>query len=291
MKTGARGLHPVSSLLFFVSVFLVTLLTLNPYVLSVSLLGAVLLDVRLRGKKAVKGIFLFLLPTAVLITLFNAFFAHYGVTVLFTFKSGNNVTLEAFVCGAVYAFRTVCMILWLFCFNEILSQEKFLFLFAKVSPRLSLVLSMVLRFLPLFSDNAEEIGRAQRGIGNDSKSGSFFVRFKSSLRAVSILITRSLEHAIDTANSMTARGYSLKGRTNSRKYPFRFVDVLLIVLSVLSCVCSIVFIESVEARFNPVIFVEPPSVKGASVCVLFFALCVSPFIFDVSEEKLWSISN
>jgi len=291
MKTGARGLHPVSALVFFCGVFFVTLLTLNPYVLAVSFFCAAALDIRLRGKRAVKGIFTFLLPTAVLITLFNLLFAHYGVTVLFTLKSGNNITLEALVCGAVYAVRTVCTVLWLFCFNEIVSDEKFIYLFARISPRLALVLSMVLRFIPLFSDYAEEIQKARKGLGIDAKSGSISSRFKNSVHAVSILITRSLEHAIDTANSMTARGYSLKGRTNCRTYPMRAVDAALCALCVFSCVLAVVFRESIFAEFNPVIFVEPLSVKGASVCVLFFALCVLPLIFDLSEEKLWSISN
>lgn len=291
MKTGVRGLHPVSSFLFFFGVFTVTLFTLNPYLLAESLFCSAALDIRLRGKKAVRGILTFILPTAVLITLFNAVFAHYGVTVLFTPKGGNNVTLEVIVCGAVYAVRTVCVVLWLFCFNEIVSDEKFIFLFARVSPRLALVLSMVLRFLPLFSAHAEEIQTARRGLGFDSKSGSVSSRFKNSVRCVSILITRSLERAIDTADSMLARGYSLKGRTNCMTYPVRAADFVLSGLSVFSCVLFLVFKNSVFCEYNPVIFIEPPSVKGAAVCCFFLALCASPFIFDLSEEKLWSISN
>lgn len=291
MKTGARGIHPVSALVFFCGVFFVTLFTLNPYVLAVSFFGAATLDIRLRGKRAVKGIFTFLFPTAILITLFNVLFAHYGVTVLLTLKSGNNITLEALFCGAVYAVRTVCTVLWLFCFNEIVSDEKFIYLFARISPRLALVLSMALRFIPLFSDYAKEIQIAHKGLGIDSKSGSILSRFKNSVHAVSILITRSLEHAIDTANSMTARGYSLKGRTNCRTYPVRAIDIVIFILSISSCVFLMIFKNSVAAQFNPVIFVEPLSIKGASVCILFFALCVLPFIFDLSEEKLWSISN
>ncbi len=291
MKTGARGLHPVSSFAFFLAAIFVTLFKLNPAVLLTSLFCAAALDLKLRKKKAAKGIFAFLLPTAVLITLFNLFFAHYGVTVLFTLKSGNNVTLEALVCGAVYALRTVCAVIWLFCFNEIVTEEKFIFLFAWISPRLALVLSMILRFLPLFSFHAEEIQRARKGLGIDSKSGSFFERFKNSAHALSILVTQALEHAIDTANSMTARGYTLKKRTNCRRYPLRAFDVFLLALSFVSLLFAVIFRESVYASFNPVIFVEAPSFKGATVCVCFFALCVSPLIFELSEEKLWSISN
>lgn len=291
MKTGARGLHPVSSFAFFLCVCLVTLFTLNPVVLLTSFFCAAALDLKLRGKKAAKGILTFLLPTAALITLFNIFFAHYGVTVLFTFKSGNNATLEALVCGATYALRTVCTVIWLFCFNEIVTEEKFIFLFARISPRLALVLSMVLRFIPLFSFRAEEIQKARKGIGIDSKSGSFFERFKNSAHALSILVTQALEHAIDTANSMAARGYTLKKRTNCKRYPLRAFDVFLLALSFLSLLLAAVFRESIYASFNPVIFVEPPSFKGAAVCVCFFALCVSPLIFELSEEKLWSISS
>ena len=291
MKTGARGIHPVSAFVFFALVFVVTLGTWSPFLCGVSILCALALDVRLRGKRALRSFFAFVLPVILLVTLFNLFFAHYGVTVLFVLKSGNSVTLEAGVCGFVYGVRTACTLIWLFCFNEIMSEDKFIFLFGKFAPRLALVLSMALRFIPLFFESAQEIEDARHGIGMDSKSGSVFARLKNSSHAFSILVTRSLEHAVDTADSMAARGYSLKGRTNCSFYPFRAFDAVLLAVSVAGALSVFVFSKSLFASYNPVIEIAPVSPQGVFACCLFFAMCVLPLAFDLREEKLWSISN
>lgn len=291
MKVGLRGLHPVSAFVFFLSSIALTLLTQYPLLIFIGFFGAALLDIRGRKMKSVKMLLSFILPLVLLVTLFNVLFAHYGVTVLFTFKSGNNLTLESLICGAVYGVRTACLILWLFCFNEIVDEDKFIYLFSRFTPRLALVISMALRFIPLFSQRAEQIEKSRRAIGVTSKSGSFFNRLSAGVHNLSILISWSLERAIDTADSMTSRGYGLKKRKNCVRYPFRLFDFVLIFFSAISLILAVVFRSSVYADYNPVIYVEPFSLRSLSVCVLFFVLCVLPIIFDVTEERAWSISN
>lgn len=291
MKIGLRGLHPLAAFMFFFAAFLLTLMTQHPLFTCISFLCAALLDIRNRKKRAIKTLFGFLLPLTLFITAFNVLFAHYGVTVLFTLKSGNNVTLESLVCGAVYGFRTACLILWLFCFNEIVDEDKFIYLFSRFTPRLALVISMVLRFVPLFSQRAAEIEKARRAIGIDTKSGSFINRIRAAVHNVSILIGWSLEHAIDTANSMTARGYGLKKRKNCVRYSFHPFDAVLIVLSIFSFVLTLVLRESIYADYNPVIYIEAFSPQSVAVFAAFFVLCILSLIFDLTEEKTWSISN
>ncbi len=290
MKIGARGIHPFSAAVFFAVVFVITLLTLNPYLLAISFLSGFMFDINLREKKAIKELCC-LSAIAVVIVLFNTLFAHYGVTVLFTLKRGNNITLEAFVCGAVYAVRFVSTMIWLSCFNEVVDEEKFLFLFGRLSPRLALVTSMVLRFLPLVSRYTAETQKACRGIGSDSSVGSIYVRLKNATRIVSIVISRLLEHAVDTANSMMARGYTLKGRTSCRVYPSRIIDALLVSVSGLSALLILSLNDSVAAQYNPIIIIAPFSLRCATVCLGFTVLCFLPLAFDITEKKIWSISN
>lgn len=291
MKTGVRGIHPVSAVLFFSAVLLVELLTLNPAIIIIGFFSALFLDFRLRGKSSLKTLFSFLLPMALSVALFNALFAHYGVTVLFELRSGNAVTLEATVCGVVYGFRTMNAILWLYCFNEIVTQEKYIYLFGSVAPRLSLVTSMVLRFIPLLSKRASEIEKARRGIGIDSKSGSLLKRVKNASHSVSILVSWSLERAADTAASMTSRGYSSGKRTNCLKYSVRAFDIVLSVLSVFASALSVIFKKSLSAEFNPVIYFEKPTFRSVFTCAVFLAACVLPLIFDFWEARLWSTSK
>lgn len=291
MNVGMKGLHPVSAFAFFAVVFCLTLFTWHPVFTLLSFFSAALIDVRNRKKRAVKTIFGFLLPLVMFVTVFNVLFAHYGVTVLFTLKSGNNITLESLVCGMVYGLRTACLLLWLFCFNETVDEDKFIYLFSRFTPRLALVVSMVLRFIPLFSSRAAEIEKARRAIGVDTKIGSLVNRLRAAVHNASILISWSLERALDTANSMTARGYGLKKRKSCVQYPFRTFDIALLLLSALSLVLTVVFRESVYAEYNPVIYIETMSARSIAVFAAFLILGVLPLVYDLTEEKRWSISN
>lgn len=71
---------------------------------------------------------------------------------------------------------------------------------------MSLVLSMTLRFVPRFSAQARRVSRAQAAVGNDMHAGSPVHRVKCALMVFSILVTWSLENAVDTADSMRAPG-------------------------------------------------------------------------------------
>ncbi len=68
---------------------------------------------------------------------------------LFYLKTGP-VTLEAIVYGLVLASMLFISILWFSCYNKVMTTDKFVYLFGRVIPALSLVLSMVFRFVPRF---------------------------------------------------------------------------------------------------------------------------------------------
>lgn len=57
------------------------------------------------------------------------------------FLNGNPVTLEAVLYGLDIAAMLVAVMYWFKCYNHIMTSEKILFLFGKVIPKLSLLLS------------------------------------------------------------------------------------------------------------------------------------------------------
>lgn len=71
---------------------------------------------------------------------------------LFYLKTGP-VTLEAIVYGLVLASMLFISILWFSCYNKVMTTDKFVYLFGRVIPALSLVLSMVFRFVPRFGNS------------------------------------------------------------------------------------------------------------------------------------------
>ena len=85
-----------------------------------------------------------------------------------------------------------------------------MYLFGRVIPALSLVLSMTLRFVPLFRRQLEVVRQAQFCIGRDASCGSVWQRVRRAVTIFSIMVTWALENAIETADSMKSRGYGLR---------------------------------------------------------------------------------
>lgn len=291
MKLGFKGLHPVAALVFFVFAFAFSLMASNPFSLSIAFFCGAAYDLKLQGKKAAAYIFKFILPLIILITVFNGLFSHYGVTVLFVMKNGNSFTLEALAYGLVSAVRAASMLLWLDCFNEILTSEKIVFLFGRFSPRLALVISIVLRFIPLVRSQSSQILRAEKGIGNSGEIGGFFARIRSAARRLSVLVSWTMEKGIDTSDSMHARGYGLKGRTSYDDYVFLFRDAAVVFASVLAAALGFACKNRLAAYYNPIVYLPNIDLLSALVIVLFAAVLIMPLIFDLREEKLWSISK
>ena len=105
------------------------------------------------------------------------------------------------------------VIQWFSCYNCVMTTAKFVYLFGRIIPALSLVLSMALRFVPRFTTQLRVIRNGQKAMGRDVTNGSILAKAKHGMNILSILVTWALENAIETSDSMRSRGYGLHGRT------------------------------------------------------------------------------
>ncbi len=290
MKTGFSGYNPISGLLFYVFAFTVSLTATHPVTLITTAVCALIYDIKLRGKKAVKPLMKLVLPMALISALINGFFNHSGETVLFSLPWKSPFTLEAVIYGLVFAVRAGSVLIWLGSFNEILTDDKIMFLFGKISPKTALILSMALRFMPLIMSQSEDIAKAEKGIGISLTSGSFIKRLKCASRRLSVLVSWSLERGIDTKNSMTARGYGLKGRTSYSRYRFGIRDAVFSVLIISGAVLMLISKETLTALFMPGIVIPFPSPFDIFTSVYLAFILLLPAIIDIREERKWSLS-
>ena len=102
---------------------------------------------------------------AVFAALVNPAFNHEGATILTYLPSGNPLTLESMLYGAAAAVMLASVVLWFSSYNEVMTSDKFVYLFGRVIPALSLVLSMSLRFIPKFKVQMQTVSEAQACIG------------------------------------------------------------------------------------------------------------------------------
>lgn len=291
MKLGFKSVHPVSAFIFFVFAFFFCLAAEHPMTLAVSFVCGTVYDLKLQKKKTLSFLFKFILPLMLLVTLFNGLFSYYGATVLFTINSENYFTREPLIYGFVSAVRISAMLLWLDCFNEVVSNDKFIFLFGGISPRLALIISMVLRFIPLIRTQSAEISKAEKGIGNSVSSSRFTDKIRKASRRLSILVFRTLEKGIDTSDSMRARGYGLHGRTSYNSYVYSKKDLAITFFSIGAIILTFLSDEKFSASYNPIVDIYVPDMVSVFLIIFFAAILLMPTALDLREEKRWSISK
>ena len=293
MKDCFSGFHPLVNMVYFVFVIVMTAFLLHPVYLGISLTGALLYCGVLQGwKKTGRVLLLFTLPVMVIAILVNPLFNHYGVTTLFYLQDGNPVTLESMLYGLTMAVMLCAVILWFQCYSRVMTSDKFICLFGRLIPALSLIISMILRFIPLFVQRSRTIENAQRGIGRSGR-GTLRKRLKYGIQRFSVLITWSLENAIVTADSMKSRGYGLKGRTSFSVFTFTLRDgILLLLLAVPGAgVLTACGTGYVYASFNPRILLSgwPLSAGGILLYALYAWICLLPLLLQIRQQCRWKM--
>ena len=285
--------HPIVNFVFFVIVLVIGMFVNHPVILGISFIAAVVYSFVLLGwRKSVKMNLVFSLPVMLITMLINPMFNHYGVTILFYLRNGDPMTLESMIYGVVMAVTLVSIIIWFSCYTKIMTSDKFIYLFGRIIPGLSLIFSMVLRFVPKFIAQIKVISNGQKCVGRDLSNGNIFKRAKHGITILSIMITWALENAIETADSMKARGYGLRGRTAFSLYRFDRRDA--VVMSVMTVLLVGFIIGTANGctyvLYNPRIKINGimPVTPGSFLTYFAYAaLCFLPVIIDGLEELKW----
>lgn len=289
IKDAFSNCHPLVNFLYFGLVIGFSMFFMHPVCLAVSLVSAVCYSVSLKGKNSIRLIVRYALPVMLLTAIINPAFNHQGSVVLCYLPTGNPLTLESIIYGIAAAVMLVSVLLWFGCYTEVMTSDKFIYLFGRIIPSMSLVLSMTLRFVPKFKEQFELVKEAQSLIGRDTSNGSLLKRLRAAAGCFSITVTWSLENAIETADSMKSRGYGFKKRTTFSIYKLTERDKYALLWIAL---CGIYLISGTLSgelfwRYFPSIsgiIAEPMTV---SFEITYLALCMTPLIIDIEEEIKW----
>lgn len=284
------GYHPAVNFLYYAMVLLFSMCLMHPAYLLISLTGALAYDISLRGRKAVRFAAAGLLPMALFAAAVNPAFNYEGATILTYLPGGNPLTLESILYGAAAAAMLAAVVLWFSSYQMVMTSDKFVYLFGRIIPALSLVLSMALRFIPRFRAQLHTVGEAQACLGRDTQNGSLLRRMKNALRVFSITVTWSLENAIETADSMRARGYGLPGRTAFSIYRLDSRDRAA--LAWLGFCGFDLFAGWMAGgmyfRYYPTVKCAPLTPMTASFALVYLCLCLTPVALNWKEDAAWS---
>ena len=262
---------------------------LHPICLAVSLVSACSYALYLHGKKALRAGLLFLLPMLLFTAILNPLFNHQGATILAYLPNGNPLTLESTLYGVAAGVMLLTVIAWFACLNAVMTSDKFVYLFGRLIPTLALILAMTLRLIPRFRKQITVIAQAQRGIGRGLSRGNLLQKLRHGVKILSITVTWALENAIETADSMKARGYGLPGRSAFSIFRFDRRDFWGMVY-IFICV-AIVFGGAVtgayQFRYFPTIRGEWGGMGTLLLFGAYFALGVFPILVNLKEEFVW----
>ena len=281
--------HPIINFTYFVLMFVCAMFFMHPVSLLISLACALTYAIYLNGKKAVRFSLMYILPMMLMAAIINPAFNHEGATILTYLPSGNPLTLESILYGLASALILASVITWFSCYNAVMTSDKFVYLFGRIIPALSLVLSMTLRFVPKFKAQLHVVSEAQRCVGRDVSDGTMFQRLKNAIIILSIMVTWSLENAIETADSMKSRGYGLPGRTAFSIYRFDDRDKTALIWL---CFCGFYIFAGWMAgglswQYYPIIKGTLTGVFPISFQLVYLALSLTPVILNGMEDRKW----
>ncbi len=279
--------NPIAIFIYFMLLVGIVISTASPAVLFVSVAVSLFYIFMLGGIKSLIKNIIMMIITVFFITLINILFTHRGNTNLFNIGE-NAVTLEALLFGLFAGCVFANIIVWFECLNKILNGEMILYLFSRISSFFALFVSMIFRYIPLLRKRYAEISNVQRCMGV-TENGSLLKKIKTTARRTSILISWSLEASIETADSMAARGYGLKGRSTYSMYKFILRDLFLTFLMILFACISLFFMKKydVEVIFYPSVECPQCDLHFIVVLLSFFALSMIAPILDLIGDIKW----
>ena len=290
MRTFA-SYHPIVLFSYFTMVILFSMFYMHPIYLGISLFASMVFLGSLKGLSALKKNLTVSIPVFLVIALSNPLFNHKGVTPLF-YMNNNPITLEAILYGLAMATMILTVLFWFACYHEVMTSDKFICLFGPIIPSIALVLSMTLGLVPKFKHQIKLITNSQKTLGMYVSSGSILKRTKSGMRILSILITWALENAIDTADSMKARGYGLRPRSSYSLFRFSKRDGLLLGATLLLGVFIIIG-ESIgfsSFHYYPHVSALEFSPMALFLYFSYFVLMILPVVLESKEEIKWRLS-
>ena len=281
------GFHPAVNLAFFVAALGMTMFIQQPVYLLISMISGCAYLLYLQGRKGMLRQVGYLVPILIMVAILNPLFNHEGLTVLWYLPNDNPITLEAICFGIASAVMMGASIVWFNCCNTVFTSDKIIYLFGRVIPALSLLISMTLRFVPRFKNFLQSVLRTQNAMHKPENTKE---KLQQALEAFSATVSWAMEQSIVSADSMKSRGYGMKGRTAFSIYIFEKRDGTALILLAVFCGGAVIPCMTGHADWN-----YYPGLSGELLGpVQLFAyfcyggMCLLPLIIDLLEDRKWN---
>lgn len=199
--------HPAVPALYIVLTLGLTMFSMQPVLIALSLAGGLAYGFATRGAARTLGALRWQLPVILIIALVNPLFSASGSTELFRIGM-RAVYLESMVYGLCMGGLFVASVLWFEAAASMLGYDKVLALLGNAAPVIALMISMCMRLIPQFLRRGRTVLAVQDAIDVPGRAPADPVR--SRLRASSVLMGWGMEDSLERADTMRSRGWSAR---------------------------------------------------------------------------------
>ena len=267
--------HPAVPALYMVLTLGLTMFSMQPVLIALSLAGGLAYGFATRGAARTLGALRWQLPVILIIALVNPLFSASGSTELFRIGM-RAVYLESMVYG-------LCMGgLWFEAAASMLEYDKVLALLGNAAPVIALMISMCMRLIPQFLRRGRTVLAVQDAIDVPGRAPADPVR--SRLRASSALMGWGMEDSLERADAMRSRGWgAATRRTTYARYRLGRSDVAALVGLALfgAAAVAVAWTATTQYSFYPQLSVPAPW-PGYVVCAAWMVL---PCALHAIDEK------
>lgn len=284
-------IHPAVGFFYIAAVLVITMITMNPYLLAISCITSIIVMGYLKGLSELRKNIVPDISVIIFTVGIQPVFSGSGKTVLY-YVNDRAVYLEGYIYGLVIAMLLITVFNWCTVMRILMDSEKWMYLIGRLSPTLAMMITMILRFIPLMRQRYRVIHEGQVGMGRYNNTYSkkknvlyafmgFIEKIRHRIKEISILISWSLENSIETSDSMESRGYGLKGRTSYHRYILKKTDIIQMILiaGAFAYVLVPVLLRQFRAYYLPRVYIESVSVWHVIVMVVYIVLAVFPVVF------------
>ncbi len=256
----------------------------DPVITGIGLIGALTSCLVVRAPGGWR-IYLCCALAFMVMALINPLVSHHGVTVLFVINH-NPVTLESLFYGMGAAGMILAVMHFFRAFSAVMTTDKLLYLFGRFSPKIALMLSMALRYVPLFQRQAGDVQRTQTAMGL-YREDDLISRAQGGLRVFGVMTTWALENGVITADSMAARGYGTARRTQFSLFRWTRGDVALLISALLLTALTLWGLAERSFAYYPAVASTPVNLKAMTGFAAYALLTLLPAIIQGKEAIRW----
>ncbi len=278
--------NPVTVFVYYAAVVAISMFTMNPILHIISFVGGLLQFMMQKTDDRVRTHIWYLI-LGLILCFIRPLFSHNGATVLFLLND-NPVTQEAFIFGLNSAVMVVGVLYLFRVFSEIMTSDRLLYLFGRVSPKTALILSMGLRYIPMLR-HQRRITRDVQTVLGINKDDNAIDRMRGGLNVFSATVSWGIENGIITADSMAARGYGEGKRSHYSTLRFKRRDAIVITITSLCLAPMLIALikGSFDTVFYPLFYIADPDIYAYFGYISYIILIMVPIILKLMESFRW----